>query len=198
MNQPFVEGVIEQARQVLERYHPSRIEDQSLVAAAVLMLMYEKAGEPYVLLIERTELVQHHKGQIAFPGGSCEECDLDARETALREAFEELGLQPGDVEIIGQLDDVVTGSHFRVTPVVGVLKQAPYPFLLEEREVASILEVPLAHFQDERNFEMELRQRSNGQPVLMPAFNWNGYHIWGATARILRQFLNLLNGHDGA
>ena len=190
------EKLIERARHAFASYKPQTANLNSLRPAAVLLLLYQKDGEPHVVLIERAQNVENHKGQIAFPGGSREEIDGDLRATAIRETYEELGVQPEHMEIIGQLDDLVTGTNFRITPFVGVVgAPAPYPFLPAPAEVAAVLEIPLARLRDEASFEIEMREWQ-GRTVPVGAFNWGGYHIWGATARILRQFLDILDG-DG-
>jgi len=96
------------------------------------------------------------------------------------------------VEIIGQLDDILTASNFRVTPYVGALSaRSGYPFVLNQEEVARLVQAPLAFLMDDRNMELEVREQ--GERVLLtPAFSYNGHRIWGATARILHQFIELL------
>ncbi len=184
--------IILRAREALARYRPSCLQEPGAVPAAVLVPLYMKEGEAHVLLTERTHHVEHHKGQISFPGGARDPQDPDLLVTALRESYEETGICPEDVEVIGRLDDVLTITNFLVTPFVGVLKtESGYPFRPHPREVASLLEVPLLHLLDWRNMELELRQWK-GTPVLVPAFSWNGRRIWGATARILKQLLDLL------
>ncbi|MFQ5880201.1 MAG: NUDIX hydrolase [Dehalococcoidia bacterium] len=187
------EDLIQRCRRVLAAYKPRRIQDERMAPAAVLILLYEKEGEPYVLLTERTQEVEHHKGETSFPGGASDSDDPDLMTTALREIFEEIGVRPEDVEVIGQLDDLITISNFNVTPYVGVLTaQSPYPFVVHEREVAAVVEVPLRHLLDDRSMELELRQW-RGQPVLVPAYTYDRHRIWGATARILQQLLGLLS-----
>ena len=95
------------------------------VPAGVLIPMYEKDGEHFVIFTLRTETVEHHKGQISFPGGAFNPGDENLLDTALRESFEEIGLFPSDVEVMGELDDQVTVSNFRITPFVGFI---PYPY----------------------------------------------------------------------
>ncbi|MBI1886035.1 MAG: CoA pyrophosphatase [Chloroflexi bacterium] len=184
--------MLDTARLVLARHEPRRLADPTTVPAAVLILLYEKEGEAHVLLTERTHDVEHHKGQVSFPGGASDAADDDLRITALRETFEEVGVPPEEVEIIGQLDDLVTISNFNVTPFVGVLRNSSCAFEPFEQEVAAVLEVPLRHLRDDSNMELELLQR-RGRPVLVPAFSWGPYRIWGATARIVKQLLDLIS-----
>jgi len=184
-------GMIEEIRQALVGYRPQRLSRQGLVPAAVLVPLYERDGQLCLLFTKRTQEVEHHKGQISFPGGAADAADPDLLTTALRETREEIGLDPRDVEVLGRLDDFITITGFLVTPFVGLVRISPYPFAPNRREVAAILEPPLAHFLDGANFRWERRQRE-GQEVLMPAYQWGEEVIWGATARILYQFLALL------
>src|SRR3972149_4699310 len=138
--------MISHIRSALASYRPQRIEREGLPRAAVLIPIYRKEETPHIVLQVRTDLVEHHKGQISFHGGAEDPGDSDLLATALRETEEEIGLQREDVEVWGQLDDIVTISNFVVTPYVGlVTRAAPYPFAPSGYEVAELLEVPLAH-----------------------------------------------------
>jgi 8-oxo-dGTP pyrophosphatase MutT (NUDIX family) len=194
------EDLIQRARRALAGHRPQRLEATG-APAAVLLLVCERDGEPHLLFTERTHEVEHHKGEISFPGGACDDADADLRATALRETFEEIGVRPEDVEVIGSLDDFLTITDFRVTPSVGILRPGgrpsgrtptPYLFQVHPGEVASIIEVPLRHLLDHRNMELELRQWK-GKAVLVPAYTYGRHRIWGATARILQQLLDLLS-----
>ncbi|MDO8615662.1 MAG: CoA pyrophosphatase [Dehalococcoidia bacterium] len=186
------EETLERIRQALADYTPKRIDHPASADAAVLILVHDRAGDPHIIFTERTNHVEHHKGQISFPGGACAGGDDCLETTALRETFEEIGVRPEDVRLLGQLDDMVTVSNFRVTPYVGALTSEPdYPFVLNEREVVRVIQVPLVFLLDERNMELEVRQHQ-GREVLVPAFSYNSHRIWGATARMLHQFIELL------
>ena len=118
--------------------------------------------------------------------------DPDLRFTAVRETWEEIGVATDHVEVIGQLDEMVTVSNFLVRPFVGRITQpAPYPFVHSEIEVAEILEVPLNHLRDESNLVAEPRIYQ-GRQIIAYSFHWRDHVIWGATARILKQFLELI------
>src|SRR4030042_4126549 len=172
----------ERTRQALAEYIPHRLECADATAAAILILIYDRDGEAHILFTEGTHRVEHHKGQISFPGGACDESDDCMETTALRETAEEIGVQPEDVEIIGQLDDMLTISNFLVTPYVGVLRtNSEYPFVINHHEVVEVVQVPLSHLQDDRNMELEVRQ-FKGKQVLVPAYTSEGHGIWGATA----------------
>lgn len=184
---------LDRTRQALADYLPRQMECKDATPAAILILVYDRDGEANVLFTERTHHVEHHKGQISFPGGASDDGDEDLARTALRETEEELGVRPEDVEIIGRLDDMVTISNFRVTPFVGVLRtNSEYTFVLNSHEVERVVQVPLPHLLDERNMELEVRQHK-GKQVLVPAYTYENHRIWGATARMLRQFLELLS-----
>jgi 8-oxo-dGTP pyrophosphatase MutT (NUDIX family) len=184
--------VIDRIRAQLATYEPAYIAQDDLPRAAVLLPLYDNKGETHVLFTRRSELVEHHKGQISFPGGAFDETDRDLRHTAVRETFEEIGVAIDHVELIGQLDEMITVSNFLVRPFVGVITQpGPYPFAHSEIEVAEILEVPLAHLRDDVNVSAEPRVYQ-GREIMAYSYRWRDHLIWGATARILKQFLDLL------
>lgn len=184
--------IVEQIEQALSDYTPRKVDQPTAAPAAVLILVCTGAGEPRVVFTERTHQVEHHKGQISFPGGACDDEDASPEATALRETFEEIGVDPNDVRLLGQLDDMVTVSNFRVTPFVGAVTcEAAYEYRVNDDEVATVVEVPLSHLMDEQNMELEVRQH-NGREVLVPAFAYSGHRIWGATARMLHQLIELL------
>ncbi len=181
-------------RRAVASYQPQRIEPAGRPSAGVLLLMYDAAGQTHLLFTKRTELVEHHKGEISFPGGSREPSDSDLYQTALRETFEEIGILPEDVERVGQLDDIVSrGSNFVISPFVGFLKAAePYHYRHADHEVDEILEVPLAHLLDLANGGREIRNL-DGQEVEIVFYRFGRHVIWGATARMLSQLLGLLS-----
>ncbi|MGD0765793.1 MAG: CoA pyrophosphatase [Dehalococcoidia bacterium] len=166
--------------------------------AGVLILCSDVDGETRLLFTKRTELVEHHKGEICFPGGAREATDADLYQTALRETFEEVGLHPEHVERVGQLNDIVSrGSNFVISPFVGIIS-APVPYAFEHarREVEEILEVPLVHLLDDGNVTHETREL-DGQMVELDFYRFGRHTIWGATARILHQLLGLLSDDAG-
>lgn len=184
--------MIERIRELLAGYQPVRLPTEGRSLAAVLLLLYERENLLHIVFTKRTDLVEHHKGQVSFPGGVHDPADADLRRTAIRETFEEIGVEPGDIEIIGELDDIVTTSGFLITPYVGVLKRpGPYPFVFNADEVAEILEIPLDHLLDDANVKAELQEREGG-PIVAYSYRFGTHVIWGATARITRQFLDLL------
>ncbi len=163
----------------------------ALAPAAVLIPLCQNSGESYIIFTKRNELLNYHSGQISFPGGGWQEGDADMLETALRECWEEIGLQPDAVEVLGELDDMPTyTTNFLITPYVGFIPY-PYNFLIRPEEVEEIIEVPLNVLLDARNFREELHPIEG---VLVPHyfFDYGSRVIWGATARILKQFLEIV------
>jgi 8-oxo-dGTP pyrophosphatase MutT (NUDIX family) len=161
------------------------------VPAAVLVLFVFRRGEPHLVFTKKTDSVPHHKGQFAFPGGVVETFDGSRVETALREAQEEIGLDPAEVEVVGLLDDHPTQrSSFVVTPVVGLARGAPL-LVPDGREIERVLEVPLRVLREPgRSREEQWEQAGVTRPVVF--FTVGEDVIWGVTGRILRDFLDAI------
>jgi 8-oxo-dGTP pyrophosphatase MutT (NUDIX family) len=168
--------------------------------AAVLLLLYPRAGEDYLVFTRRTDTVEHHKGQISLPGGAQDPGDHDIAQTALREAQEEIGVDPEAVEVLGTLRDIYARvSSFVITPVVARLKpeaaRQRLVFHPNPHEVAEIIEVPLSALRDETIHRTELRTHQ-GVTYNVHYYNYGPYEIWGATGRIIHEFLNT-GGEEG-
>lgn len=183
----------ERVQQVLSERKRKAIKTDRWTRAAVLVPLFKKGGRPHVLFTKRTERVKHHKGQISFPGGVVDEGDENMEATALRETLEEIGLPRENARILGKLDDAFTvTSGYLITPIVAEIPY-PYPFSINEEEIAELIEIPLEAFLDEDRWTEEMY--SNGSKnVLNYSFEYEGRIIWGATARIMRQFLNAIFG----
>ena len=181
---------IEVLRNILTTRNRRLIEHPSFARAAVLVPLFKKGGDCHIIFTKRTDTVRYHKGEISFPGGVYDEGDLELKRTALREAFEEIGLKEKDVQIIGVLDDIVTITQFIVTPFVGLLPY-PYPFKLSSIEIAELIEVPMAALLDEDCFSEREIIRGTGKEIVY-AYQYQNHIIWGATARILKQFFDLI------
>lgn len=167
--------------------------DQSdLVSAAVLVPITDRGG-PHLLFTKKTGSVPHHKGQFSFPGGIVEVRDGSRVETALREAWEEIHLPAEAVEVLGLLDDTPTrATNFIITPVVGIVRD-PVELRPDGREIERVLEVPLQTLRDPSILRTEIWER-NGEPHPVLFYDVSPADvIWGATARILSQFLALLD-----
>lgn len=159
--------------------------------AAVLLPLYETPAGPHLLLCQRTEAVPTHKGQIGFPGGGAASDDPDLAATALREAQEEIGLPPGEVTLLGRLDDTLAvSSRHVVRPFVGLVPH-PYPYRLDPFEVVEILPFPLRPLLHGAPFREEVWERE-GRSVPVLFTQHAGRTVWGLTARILKQFVDLL------
>jgi 8-oxo-dGTP pyrophosphatase MutT (NUDIX family) len=166
-------------------------------AAAVLVPLLPRPEGLHVLFTERSKELRSHAGQISFPGGSMDIGDADARATALREAHEEVGLRDEHVEVLGTMDDCPTFvTGFVITPVVGVVDPLAftaagrYPWTPSAAEIAALHELPLAGFCDPKNLRIEMRERE-GQQFELHWYTVNGAVVWGATARILHQLIEL-------
>jgi 8-oxo-dGTP pyrophosphatase MutT (NUDIX family) len=168
--------------------------------AAVLVPLVVREGGLTVLLTQRADHLSTHAGQISFPGGSREPGDRDAIATALREAQEEVALAPDRVEVIGEFPDYLTGTGFRVTPVVGLV-HPPFELHADTLEVADIFEVPFAFLMDPANHEVRVFRWDDGEQhgerrvfsmPFSPGENKAPYFIWGVTAGMLRNFYHFL------
>jgi 8-oxo-dGTP pyrophosphatase MutT (NUDIX family) len=162
------------------------------VPAAVLLPLFLKEGEWHLLFTKRASRLTHHSGEISFPGGVCDPCDRDSRATALRETWEEVGIAPGDVEVLGELDDCHSRYNYLVTPVVGLFP-SNYQLIVNDQEIERIIEVPLSHFGKPGVFRVEDWQWQGARRAMY--FYIHGEdEIWGLTARILKQFLDIMSG----
>ena len=184
-------------QQVLQDRAPRQLCVPSRKLAAVLAPIYIHEGEYRMVFTKRSDRLYHHRGQISFPGGGHEPHDTSLQATALRESEEEIGLQPAHVTILGQLDDLLTtGSNYLVRPFVGAIPY-PYPFELDKRETAYLIEVPF-DFLRQHNPPHQVTRFHDGRTVESFFFDYDGHVIWGATAKILKQFLDLLDRYDRA
>ena len=169
------------------------IPTDNLQPAAVLVPLGWQDGDPRIILTKRSMSVETHKGEISFPGGHTEPEDDGPEETALREAEEEIGLDPGQVEILGRLDDHITIFRFHVTPVVGAIP-FPYPFSIND-EADSIVTVRLADALLDGSWMSE-KTTLRGMEVEFSCIPADDGFVWGATARMLRHFVELLTGRE--
>jgi 8-oxo-dGTP pyrophosphatase MutT (NUDIX family) len=164
--------------------------------AAVLVLLYPDAsGEARIVLTERVSYDGHHSGEVSFPGGKAEPGDADAAATALREATEEVGLDPdaAGVTVVGALDPVfIPVSDFRIDPIVAAAAREP-AMRPNPTEVARILTPPVAAFLPEADVEI-VERTIRDWPLRYGGYRIDGLHVWGATARILGQLGAVLGG----
>ena len=177
-------------KQFLSRRQNRRVVDTSRVLAAVLLPIYCKQGQYYLLLTKRTEKVREHKGEISFPGGAYQEGDGMLVNTALRECAEEIGLMAEDVEILGELDDIISRtSNYIISSFVAYIPW-PYLFKVNGEETEELVEVPISVFLDKGSWHQET-DIIDGEAVNSYFYHYQGKVIWGATARILNQFLDI-------
>ncbi|MFB6103473.1 MAG: CoA pyrophosphatase [Halobacteriaceae archaeon] len=167
---------------------PTRVTDAP-EDAAVLVPVADRGEGPSLLFTERADHLGEHPGQMSFPGGSREPEDVGLVGTALREASEEVGLDPVEVEVVGPLDDIRTITGYAVSPFVGRVPDRVYD--PDEREVAEVVWLALEDLTEPRNYEVELRDHPTEGEIPVHYFRVDGYTVWGATARILTQFLGL-------
>ena len=174
----------------LAAHVPERVSVEGARAAAVLIPVVD-GPDPALVFTLRTETVSSHKGQISFPGGSIDASDASPASAALREANEEIALDPGAVEILGELDTFPTYvSGYVVTPIVGWLDSMP-SLRPNPAEVARVLVVPLSELTNEIRFEPGFEH--GGRTFPTEAWVWQDNVIWGVTARVVRGVLQLLS-----
>jgi len=184
--------VKQRLRQALSQRRKVRIVDANLVSSAVLVPIFCKHEQYYLLFTKRTENVKDHKGQISFPGGAYEERDRILVNTALRESAEEIGLEADKVEILGELDDNPTVvSGYIISPFVAFIPW-PYQFKLNGDETEKIIEVPISALLDKENLQYDTRL-IDGEVVTSYYYHYQENVIWGATARIANQFLDIFS-----
>jgi len=180
----------EQLRQFFSTYRRVELLSSQLTRAGVLVGIFEKRDEPHFVLTKRTDDVEHHKGQISFPGGAVDAADEDIVATSLRETEEEIGLTADHIDVVGACDDIIIPTGFLVTPVVGFIDTLP-PLKLNRTEVESVLEVPLSFFRESKNKKV-VKMMRGGALHDVYFFTYGEFQIWGATAAIIESFLRKL------
>lgn len=161
----------------------------SVLVPLVLRAVEDTSLDPHVdisvLLTVRSSKLRTHGGEVSFPGGKQDETDANEVETALRETFEEIGIAPSSVDVLGRLDQAMSKHLLLVTPVIGIV-QEPYETKLNPSEVDELFSVPLDMFlrDDDRHTQTDI---DFGAPMRMHSFSFEGYRIWGLTANVLVQ-----------
>ncbi len=181
---------VDELRSFFRLYERITKPDASGVRAGVLVPIFEKDGGPHFLLTKRTQDVEHHKGQISFPGGAVDKEDRDIVATALRESKEEVGIVADRVEVLGLFDDIAIPTGFVVTPVVGYIARMP-TLELNRSEVDAVIEVPFSFFRDPKNKQV-VKMLRGGVVRDVYVFPFGQNEIWGATAFIINSFLEKL------
>jgi len=165
-------------------------DDTRLKCAAVLIPLLRQDDEWHLLFTRRTDKVESHKGQVSFPGGACDEGETTPEETALREASEEIGIDPQKVRVLGHIMNMITITSFRVTPVVGIIEW-PTVLQLGKDEVERVFTIPLNWLAEKNNrWEFSMPGRNRSLIVYHP---YDGELLWGATARMTVDFLKVLD-----
>jgi 8-oxo-dGTP pyrophosphatase MutT (NUDIX family) len=189
---PGIEAQFKLAPKMRLEYNAKKIEANNPKIAAVLALFYpNQNNEVSLLLTKRANYIGTHSGQISFPGGKFEKSDLNLKETALRETFEEVGIFQEKIDIVREITEVyIPPSNFSVTPFIGILNDIPV-FKLNS-EVAKIIEIPFPDLLDDTMLGSISITNSYMKETSVPCFNFDGSVIWGATAMILSEIKELL------
>ena len=172
----------------VREYEPSAVTDEEQESAVVVPVLY-RDGDSYLLFTKRAEHLPDHPGQMSFPGGKREPEDDSLQATATREANEEIGLRAEEIDFVGRLDDIRTVTRFSVRPFVAVVPDRTYEPC--DHEVAEVAVLSLADITDLENYHSERRDHPHYGEIRLHYFYVDGYTVWGATARMLVQFLDL-------
>lgn len=187
IHDPFVQSLLG----ILGRREPYVPKVDQAHPAGVLVILYRRNKNWQLLFNLRSQFVSHHKGEIAFPGGAKDEVDSNMLACALREAQEEMGIQPQDVTVLGQLDSIATRTGFLIYPFVGCIPY-PYAFKVDRREVAEVLEVPLVNLMSSSTQRKEAHLKQDGVLEKITSYFVDGRLIYGATAMMVTQLLEIM------
>ncbi len=190
MKMPTLQELEKLVQEKMKDRKPLILNHPNFVYSAVLMPIFSENQELKFILTKRTESLKKHRGEISFPGGRKDKRDTSLEETALRETDEEIGVPPGKIKIIGRLDDLFTITRYIITPFIGVITEE-VKCCSNGREVAELLYVPLEVFLHKDKFA-ERNIPKNGADFPVYYYYWNNYEIWGATAHIINQFMEIL------
>jgi 8-oxo-dGTP pyrophosphatase MutT (NUDIX family) len=184
---PSTAPLEERLRTALDRRPPREYDLPPGRAAAVLLMLFERNGEPWMVFTKRTQHVQHHKGEISFPGGARDEDDDDIEGTAVRETVEELGVDPSAIRVVGRLDELPTYvTGYNVMPFVAVVPEQ-HSYRPSDAEIEEVIELPVDELARVGRRDVIVRR---GFPIETNIFETRGHFIWGLTGAILRQFLD--------
>ena len=176
-------------RNLIKRYKPRKQNAKKYLPSSVLIPLVEKNNDPQILFIKRTNLVKHHKGEISYPGGTKEQSDRNLRDTLLREINEELGISSSQIDILGYIDEQITLTNFLVRPYIGYL-MPPFELNLNKFEIADVIYIPISHLINQISHEEVIMRDRNA--MILYTYYYGKYTIWGATARILHNFFDII------
>jgi len=182
--------IADKLSRILQSRIPRTLSGEAFKPAAVLVPIQERPDGDYLILTQRSATLNSHRGQIAFPGGGIDPRDEGPLAAALRESQEEIGIDPRDVRVLGQLDEVTAGYNYAVTPFAGVIP-FPYEFHIDTRETAAVFSVPIGALLKPGCLSVEPRPYPSGRRGPIYHFYYEGRDIWGATARIIKQLLEI-------
>jgi len=188
LKETYQPGVIASTDGYAEMYAGAQLK-----CAAVLIPLVWWKDEWHIVFTRRTEAVEHHKGQVSFPGGGCNADETTPEQTAMREAEEEIGLKSADVRLLGRLNEVLTITRYRVTAVAGVMPW-PYELRLEPAEVERVFTIPLLWLAQRENWEERL-VTPTGMLRTFPVISYRSYDgeiVWGASAKMTHNLLSVL------
>jgi 8-oxo-dGTP pyrophosphatase MutT (NUDIX family) len=178
-------------REILSLHKKVRLETPGKQPSGVLIPIYVEDGRHILVFTRRSQLVRYHKGEISFPGGGYHSSDGNLRQTALRESFEEIGLDPGQVDILGELDDTLTRfSNYIVTPFVGLVPSG-YPYVVSDFEIGELIHMPVDALLNKGCCRYDVPVMLDGHLVVQNIYTYQDNQVTGATARVLKQFLDV-------
>ena len=183
--------MLEQVLKRVKTHQPQTVDAKARSQAAVLMAM-TRTESPEIILTQRANGLSTHSGEVAFPGGHQDATDPDLMYTALREAEEEIGLAPGLVEVVGPMSQLVSLHGVKVTPFVGIVPDF-LEYKANEAEIASVFNVPLEFFVNDPR-AVTHRIDYLGESWFVPSYHFNGYKIWGLTAVMIVELVNVVYG----
>ena len=176
----------------LRSREPKTLSGDHFKPAAVLVPIQERKDGDYLVLTKRAEGLNSHGGHVAFPGGRLDPVDRGPLDAALRESQEEVGIDPRDVRVLGQLDQVTASSSYLVTPFVGLIP-FPYKFSLNPAETSAVFAVPISALMDSTRMSVDTNRHSALRPIYH--YQYQQWDIWGATAKMIKQLLELVYGY---
>ncbi|MFN3581298.1 MAG: NUDIX hydrolase [Pseudomonas sp.] len=181
--------MLDKMRMRVGEYRPRQIETGGMPEAGVLIPVTSVDHQPEIILTVRSQRLSTHSGEVAFPGGRRDPGDVDLRYTALRETHEEIGLEPGLVDVIGPMGSLVSRYGIKVTPFVGVVPDV-FELVPSSYEIETVFRVPVSYFLEDQR-EMTHRIDYEGRSWYVPSYRYEGHKIWGLTALMLVEFMNV-------